>query len=187
MNSKNIHLKVIIGIFIFMILFFKDSNANYKKVFFDHSITSIEGVEINLKKYHGKAILLINVASYCGFTKQYNDMQKLWEIYKNKGLVVLGVPSNSFNQEKKDSGEIKKFCETNFNISFPMTSIYDVKGNNAHEIYKWAKQNYGRSAIPKWNFHKILINKNGKIENTFAPFTNPMSKKIINQIEKILN
>ena len=82
--------------------------------------------------------------------------------------------------------EIKKFCETNFNITFPMTSKYDVKGNNAHPIYIWAKDTFGKSTVPKWNFHKILINKDGEIEDTFASFTGPMSKKIINKLEQIL-
>ena len=97
------------------------------------------------------------------------------------------MPSNSFIQEKDKNDEVKKFCEVNFGINFPMTSILEVKGDNAHEIYKWAKRNHGKSAVPKWNFHKILIDKNGKIFDTYASFTKPMSKKIINAVEKILN
>ena len=129
---------------------------------------------------------MVNTASYCGFTKQYEDLQKLWEKYESKGLVVLGIPSNSFNQEKKSNTEVKEFCEVNFDISFPLTAIADVKGENAHEIFKWAKENHGKSAIPKWNFHKILINKDGRIHDTFASFTNPMSKKIIKEVDLIL-
>ena len=128
----------------------------------------------------------MNTASYCGFTKQYDELQELWDLYKDKGLIVLGVPSNSFNQEKNNNSEVKKFCEINFNITFPLTVITDVKGKNSHEIFKWAKENYGKSAVPKWNFHKILINKKGSVEDTFASFTKPMSKKIINKIEQIL-
>jgi len=161
--------------------------GKYDKTFYDFSIKSIDGNKLELSKYKNKVVLLVNVASYCGFTKQYNDMQKLWDMYKNKNLIVLGVPSNSFNQEKNNENEVKEFCEVNFNISFPMTSIFHVKGDNAHEIYKWALNNHGKSAIPKWNFHKILINKEGKIEDTFAPFTQPTSKKIIKKIESILN
>ena len=108
-------------------------------------------------------------------------------MYKEKGLIVLGVPSNSFNQEKNNNADVKEFCEVNFNINFPLTSIYDVKGDNAHEIYKWAKENHGKSAVPKWNFHKILIGKDGKVVDTFVPFTNPMSKKIVKTIEDIIN
>ena len=160
--------------------------SDSKESFYNINITSIDGNEIDLNNYKGKIILLVNVASYCGFTKQYKELQKIWENYKNKGLIVLGVPSNSFNQEKKDEQAIKSFCEINFGINFPMTSIYNVKGDNAHEIYKWAKSNYGNSAIPKWNFHKILINKDGKIVDTFSSFTKPNSKKIINKIENLL-
>ena len=169
-----------------MIFFSSSANAKYEKVFYDFSIKSISGEMINLSKFKNNVVLLVNVASYCGFTNQYSDLQKLWDKYKDKNFVVIGVPSNSFNQEKDSEKEIKKFCEVNFNISFPMTSIYQVKGDNAHEIYKWAKENYGKSAVPKWNFHKILINKEGKIQNTFNSFTKPTSSKIILEIEKVL-
>ena len=177
---------LIIGVTITMFFFKSSSNANYEKIFYDFKINSISGDIIDLNDYKGKPVLVVNTASYCGFTKQYDDMQKLWEKYKDKGLIVLGVPSNSFNQEKKNNDEVKEFCEINFSINFPITEITDVKGDNAHEIYKWAKENHGKSAVPKWNFYKILINKEGKIEDTFSSLTNPMSKKITNIIEKIL-
>ncbi len=168
--------------------FFKNSvQAKYDKLFYDFTINSINGDEIDLEIYKGKVILLVNVASYCGFTKQYTGLQEIWDKYKKKGFVVIGVPSQSFNQEKKNENEVKDFCEVNFNITFPMTSIYNVRGENAHEIYKWANLNYGKPAIPKWNFYKILINKDGKIEETFNSFTKPSSKKIINKIESLLN
>ncbi len=170
-----------------MFFFKNSSNANYEKIFYDFKINSISGEIINLNDYRGKPVLIVNTASYCGFTKQYDDMQDLWEKYKDKGLIVLGVPSNSFNQEKKVNSEVKEFCKVNFNINFPLTEITNVKGENAHEIYKWAKDNYGKSAVPKWNFYKILINKEGKIEDTYASITNPTSKKIINKIESLLN
>ena len=157
------------------------------KNFYDFQLEAITGEKINLDKYKGKAVLLVNVASNCGFTKQYNELQNLWEMYKERNLVVIGVPSNQFGgQEPGSNSEIKNFCEINFNINFPLTSKYDVKGDNAHAIYKWAKETFGNSAIPKWNFHKILINKNGIVHDTFASFTNPMSKKILNALEKIL-
>ena len=167
--------------------FFKNSvMANYDKVFYDFEIESISGKIINFNEYKNKVVLIVNTASYCGFTKQYEELQELWDKYKSKGLIVLGVPSNSFNQEKKNNSEVKEFCEVNFNINFPLSNITEVKGKNAHELFKWAKNNHGKSAIPKWNFHKILINKEGKIEDTFSSFTKPMSKKIINKIEDIL-
>ena len=167
--------------------FFKTlATANYEKKIYDFSIESISGEAINFKDFKNKVILVVNTASYCGFTKQYEELQKLWDLYKSKGLIVLGVPSNSFNQEKKINSEVKEFCDVNFNISFPLTTITEVKGENAHELFKWAKNNHGNSAIPKWNFHKILVNKEGKIEDTFSSFTKPLSSKIKNRIENIL-
>ena len=170
-----------------MFSFLNNSKAENKS-FYDLSINSIDGNEIKFSNFKDKSILIVNVASNCGFTKQYEDLQKLYDLYKSNGLIVLGVPSNQFgNQEPGSEKEIKNLCETNFNITFPMTSKYDVKGNKAHPVYLWAKESYGNSAIPKWNFHKILIDKNGKIQDTFASFTNPMSNKIRKEIEKILN
>ena len=170
-----------------MFSFFETANAKYEKSFFDLSIKSIDNEIINLSEYKGKTVLLVNVASKCGFTKQYTDLQTLYEKYKEKDFIVLGVPSNQFGgQEPGSNKEIKDFCETNFNITFPITNKIDVKGKNAHIIYKWAKENHGNSTVPKWNFHKILINKEGKIQDTFSSFITPLSDKIIKQIELIL-
>ncbi len=167
--------------------FFKSSaTTNNQKSFYDLEIESINGEIIKLKDYRDKVILIVNTASYCGFTKQYEDLQELWDKYKSKGLIVLGVPSDSFNQEKKTNSEVKEFCEVNFEINFPLTTITEVKGSDAHEIFKWAENNFGKSAIPKWNFHKILINKKGNVEETYASFTKPTSNKIISKIEEIL-
>ena len=177
---------LLIGISIIMFFFKSSALANYDKIFYDFNIESITGEVIDFKEYKNKVILIVNTASYCGFTNQYDDLQKLWDTYKSKGLIVLGVPSDSFNQEKKTDVEVKKFCEVNFNINFPLSSITNVKGEDAHELFKWAEKNHGKSAIPKWNFHKILINKDGKIEDTFSSFTKPLSKKIIDKIESIL-
>ena len=170
-----------------MFTFLNKSFSDNTKTLFDFKINSIDGKEINLSIYKGKTLLVVNVASKCGFTKQYDDLQNLYDLYSEKGLIVLGVPSNQFGGQEPDSEtEIKNFCKTNFNITFPMTSKYDVKGDGAHPVYLWAKKNYGKSTVPKWNFHKILINKEGKVEDTFGSFTKPMSKKIIKKIEKIL-
>ena len=180
--------KIFIIIILTSIIFMNNAQSNYEKTFFDLNIKSIDGNNIELSKYKNKAILVVNVASNCGFTKQYTDLQKLWEKYKSRGLIVIGIPSNQFgNQEPGTNEEIKKFCEFNFNINFPITDKVDVKGEKAHQIYVWAKENYGKSAIPKWNFHKILINKDGQIHDTYNSFTNPQSKKITTEIEKILN
>jgi len=184
MLYKNYLLILIITM---MLSFFEKVDAKYEKLFFDLNIKSIKNEDIILSKFNGKTILLVNVASKCGFTKQYTDLQTLYERYKDKGFVVIAVPSNQFGeQEPGTNNEIRDFCETNFNITFPITDKVDVKGDKAHTLYKWAKKNYGNSSVPKWNFHKILINKNGKIQNTYNSFIAPLSKKIIKQIELIL-
>ena len=170
-----------------MFSFFNNANGDYNKKFFDFTIKDINEKNLDLSTFKDKTVLLVNVASNCGFTKQYTDLQTLYDTYKDKGFIVLGIPSNQFGgQEPGTNKEIKDFCETNFNITFPITSKYDVKGDEAHPIYLWAKENYGNSTIPKWNFHKILVNKDGKIQATYSSFTKPTSKKIINEIEKIL-
>ncbi len=178
--------KLILLLSVTMFFFNNSSTANYEKKIYDFKIEGITGETINFKDYKNKVILIVNTASYCGFTRQYDELQDLWDLYKEKGLIVLGVPSNSFNQEKNSNSDIKEFCEVNFNINFPLTTITEVKGKNAHELFIWAKENHGKSAEPKWNFHKILINKEGKVQDTFASFTKPMSKKIIKAIENIL-
>ena len=123
-----------------MISFFNTGNAKYDKIFFDFDIKDINEETFALEKFKNKTVLLVNVASNCGFTKQYTELQELYEKYSEKGLVVLGVPSNQFGgQEPGSNNEIKDFCETNFNITFPMTTKIDVKGKNAHPIYLWAK------------------------------------------------
>ena len=170
-----------------MFSFFGKVDAKYEKLFFDLNIKSNNGKDLNLNQYKGKIILLVNVASKCGFTNQYTGLQTLYESYANKGFMVIGVPSNQFGgQEPGTNSEIKNFCETNFNITFPITDKVNVKGENSQEIYTWAKNNFGNSAVPKWNFHKILINKAGKIYKTYGSFTKPMSKKLIQDIEKLL-
>jgi glutathione peroxidase len=179
--------KIGLCLLFFMFSFINKSSSESNKTLFDFNINSIDGDQINLSKFKGKTILIVNVASKCGFTKQYTDLQNLYELYKDKGLIIIGIPSNQFGgQEPSSESDIKNFCETNFNITFPMTEKYDVKGDNSHPIYIWAKETFGKSAIPKWNFHKILINKNGKVEDTYASFTNPMSKKITKKIDQIL-
>ena len=152
---------IFIGITIIMFFFKSNVNANYDQIFYDFKIESITGETIDFNEYKNKVILIVNTASYCGFTKQYTDLQELWDKYKSRGLIVLGVPSNSFNQEKNNNSEVKEFCKVNFDINFPLSTITEVKGDKAHDLFKWAKNNHGKSAIPKWNFHKILINKEG--------------------------
>ena len=170
-----------------MFSFFNKVDAKYEKLFFDLNIKNINKEIINFSDFKGKTILLVNVASNCGFTKQYDGLQTLYEKYKEKNFIVIGIPSNQFGgQEPGSNDEIKDFCETNFNITFPLTDKVNVKGDNAHPIYKWAKKNHGNSTVPKWNFHKILINNNGKIHKTFNSFISPLSDKIIKQLDLLL-
>ena len=162
-------------------------NADYESLAYDFKFKDLDGSPLNLSEYKGKVIVVVNVASQCGFTSQYEDMQKIWEKYQSKGIVMLGIPSNDFgNQEPGSSSDIKNFCEAKFGISFPMTEKVAVKGPDAHPFYLWANKNYGKSAIPKWNFHKIIIDRNGKIANTFTSITNPSSKKFIKALEKLI-
>ena len=167
---------------------FSKVSANYTKLAYDFEFNDIEGNIIKLSDYENKIIVVVNVASRCGFTNQYNGLQKLWVDYKDKDVVVLGVPTNDFKQEPGSNNEIRKFCETNFNVNFPMTEKVSVIGEKSHPFYKWAKNNHGKNAIPKWNFHKIIIGKDGKVANTFASITKPSSNKFIKFIEnKIKN
>ena len=162
--------------------------ANYEKLAYDFQFKDLDGSALNLSEYKGKVIIIVNVASQCGFTKQYEDMQNIWEKYQSKGIVMLGIPSNDFGkQEPGTSEEIKNFCEAKFGITFPMTEKVSVKGPESHPFYIWARENYGKSAIPKWNFHKIIVGRNGKIDDTFASITNPSSKKFIEAIERSIN
>ena len=167
-----------------MLSFFSKTNANYEQLAHEFSFKSIDGGKINLQNYKDNVIIVVNVASRCGFTNQYDDLQNLWSKYKDKNLVVVGVPTNNFKQEPGSNKDIKDFCETNFNISFPMAEKMDVIGGNAHPFFKWAKDNHGSTAIPKWNFHKIIIGKNGRVSGTFTSITKPSSDRFINLIEK---
>ena len=174
----------IITLFIIMFSFFTKGNAQYDQLVTDFSFKSVEGNTINLADYKDKVILVVNVASRCGFTNQYEGLQTLWSEYKDKGLVVIGVPSNNFRQEPGTNKEIKNFCESTFGIDFLITEKISVKGDDAHSFFTWAKKNYGSSAVPKWNFHKIIIGKDGKVAETFSSITKPTSKKFISSIEK---
>ena len=162
------------------------ASANYSKLVYDFEFNSIDGNKIKLSDFKNKVLVVVNVASRCGYTPQYEGLQMLWSNYKNKNLVVIGVPTNNFKQEPGNNKEIKDFCETNFGINFPMAEKTNVIGKDAHPFYKWAKKNHGIGAIPKWNFHKIVIGKNGKVVDTFASFTKPTSDKFLNLIEKEL-
>ncbi|MBO6948292.1 MAG: glutathione peroxidase [Rhodospirillales bacterium] len=155
--------------------------------FHDFEFTSIDGQPLPAKTFAGKAVLVVNTASECGFTKQYSGLQSLYDKYRDKGLVVLGVPSNDFGgQEPGTEGEIKEFCETNFNIDFPMTSKAKVKGEDAHPFYQWASDQVGMLGSPKWNFHKFLIAPDGTLKDWFATTTAPDAPKLTKAVESVL-
>ena len=144
---------------------------------------------INLSDYKGKTLVVVNTASLCGFTYQYDGLQKLYDDYKDQGLVVLGVPSNDFgNQESGTNSEVKEFCESTFSITFPLTEKNVVKGKDAHPFFKWSKKELGFiGGVPRWNFHKIIIGKDGKVFDTFSSMTKPTSGKFVKVIEEALN
>jgi glutathione peroxidase len=179
-------MKKIIVLSIIMFSFFSQGNAQYDQLATDFKFKGIDGNIIDVNKYKNKVIVVVNVASRCGFTSQYEGLQKLWTNYKNQGLIVIGVPSANFKQEPGSNEEIKEFCETTFGIDFLMSEKTNVIGKNAHPFFVWAKKNYGSSAIPKWNFHKIIIGKDGKVSETFTSITRPYSNKFIKTIEEEL-
>ena len=165
---------------------FNNTSISNAEVAHNFKFVSIDGQEMNLSNYKDKVLIVVNVASRCGFTSQYEGLQEIWDEFKDKNVVVIGVPSNNFKQEPGSNKEIKDFCETNFNISFPMTEKMDVVGNNAHPFFIWAKESYGKSAIPKWNFHKIIVGKDGRIAKTFSSITSPSSKKFRKALEDLI-
>ena len=153
----------------------------------DFSFTSIDGGDLPLAAYRGKVVLLVNTASMCGFTGQYEGLQSLWTEYKDKGLVVLGVPSDDFGgQELDDAKKVKEFCTLNYGIDFPMANIVRVKGPNAHPYYKWVADAHGGLAVPRWNFHKHVIDGNGDLVDWFASTTGPKSGRLRKAIETAL-
>jgi len=177
-------MRKLIILFIIMFSLFSKGNAQYDQLATDFSFKSVDGSALNLAEHKGKVIVVVNVASRCGFTNQYEGLQTLWKTYKDKGVLVVGVPSNNFRQEPGSNKEIKDFCEATFGIDFPITEKQNVLGSDAHPFFIWAKKNYGSGAIPKWNFHKIIIGKNGKVVETLASITKPSSKKFISIIEQ---
>ena len=147
-----------------------------------------EDKDLSLNQFRGKVILIVNTASKCGFTGQYDDLENLYQKYRNQGLVIIGVPSNDFGgQEPGSAGEIKNFCRLNYGVSFPLTEKEIVSGKNAHPFYLWASKKLGFASTPKWNFHKYLIDRNGELVDFFLPTTNPLNPNVVNKIESSLN
>jgi glutathione peroxidase len=154
---------------------------------FDFSFEALNGAPLPLAGFKGKTLLVVNTASFCGYTPQYAGLQDLWERYREQGLVVVGVPSNDFGaQEPGSSQEIKQFCEVNFDVDFPMTAKQTVIGEAAHPFYRWAAEELGESAAPRWNFHKYLIGPDGAIAGTFPSKVEPLSSQMIEAVESHL-
>jgi glutathione peroxidase len=150
----------------------------------DFSFTTIAGEPLALEQFAGHPVLLVNVASFCGFTPQYADLQTLHERYRGKGLVVLGVPSNDFGaQEPKAEAEIARFCETSYGVTFPMTSKQTVIGPKAHALYRWIATEAGEGAAPKWNFHKYLIGRDGGLKGAWPSRVSPTSGEITSAVD----
>lgn len=153
----------------------------------DFSFRRIEGGELPLSDFAGKAVLVVNVASQCGLTPQYAGLEDLWNARRDKGLVVLGVPCNDFGaQEPGTEDEIKTFCETRFAVDFPMTAKEHVLGQDAHPLYRWIVEELGEGAAPRWNFHKYLIAPDGSLAGTFGSRTEPTAPEIVQAVDEAL-
>ncbi|AWK87785.1 glutathione peroxidase [Azospirillum thermophilum] len=147
----------------------------------------IDGKPLPLAQFAGKAVLVVNTASLCGFTPQYKGLQALWTRYRERGLVVLGVPSADFGgQELGNAGAIKDFCETSFQVDFPMADKTVVSGDGAHPFYRWAGEEMGFLARPRWNFHKYLVGPDGRLVTWFSSITEPESDKLVRAVEEAL-
>ena len=151
----------------------------------EFSFTGIDGEAMPLSQFAGRAMLVVNTASRCGFTGQYDGLQALWERYRDRGLVVIGVPSDDFRQELDSNAAVKDFCEMNYGIDFPMTAINHVKGRQAHPFYAWAAEVMG--IAPRWNFHKYLVDGDGRLVASFATSVEPLSRQITDAVEQALS
>lgn len=149
--------------------------------------TLIDEETLPLSHFKGKVILVVNTASKCGFTSQYDGLEELYKKYKDQGLVIIGVPSNDFGgQEPGSNQEIAKFCKLNYGVSFPMASKEVISGDKAHPFYAWAKKTLGFGTAPKWNFHKYLVNRKGELIDYFNSTTSPKANNLVEAIEGVL-
>ena len=154
---------------------------------FEHAFEAIEGGPMPLSRWRGKVLLVVNTASFCGFTPQYEGLQALWERYEGKGLVVIGVPSNDFGaQEPKSESDILGFCKGAYNVTFPLTTKQLVKGPQAHAFYRWASEVLGPANAPRWNFHKYLVGRDGRLIAGYGSQVEPLSPQLIKAIEAAL-
>lgn len=170
----------------------KAQNSKTSSEFYRFELPGLTGQSIAMKDFAGKVVLVSNTASHCGYTKQYKGLQKLHETYHDKGLVVIGVPSNSFKQEFKDEKEVANFCEMNYGVKFKMAKILAVKGPDAHPVFRYLTENssVGKQAAAKeiqWNFEKFLVDRKGQVRYRFASKTEPGSPEFIQAVKKLLS
>lgn len=169
-----------------MCLFTKASAS--KNTAYDFSFKELTSeTPLPLSAYRGKVLLIVNTASKCGFTGQYAGLEALYQTYKDRGLIIIGVPSNDFGeQEKGDNAEINSFCQINYGVTFPMVQKEVVSGDNAHPFYKWAQDTLPFWSRPRWNFHKYLIDSQGHLVDYFYSTTTPESSRLRNAIDRLL-
>ena len=153
----------------------------------DHVFERIDGGSLPLADFDGKVVLVVNTASECGFTPQYSGLQKLWKQYRDRGLVVLGVPSNDFGaQEPGDEDAIAAFCTETYAVDFPMTGKVGVLGANAHPFYRWIADTLGEDAAPRWNFHKYLVDGSGDLVAMWPSKVEPLATEVVEAVEEAL-
>lgn len=153
----------------------------------DFEFESIDGDPLPMKEFEGHPVLIVNTASECGYTSQYQALQSLWGDYHENGLIVLGIPCNDFgSQEPGDEIQIKQFCDSNFGVDFPMTKKVSVLGDDAHPFYRWVESEFGEAAAPRWNFHKYLIGPDGTLRGIWPSDVDPLSDEIVNAVKKLL-
>ena len=169
---------------VFLLMSLISSTTIGNESLYDFSFEDIDGNQVNLEKFTGKPILVVNTASRCGFTPQYENLQNLFLNYKNTDLTIIATTSNSFSQEYQDVEDIKKICLVNYGVGFVTSSPMNVKGDDAHPIYAWINDQYNKS--PKWNFFKFLFNRNGELVESWSSMTKPDSDKITNKIDKLI-
>ena len=154
---------------------------------YQFEFAAIDGTLLPLAAWRDRPVLVVNTASFCGYTPQYRDLEALWRRYRERGLVVLGVPSNDFGQQEPGSAsEIKQFCETNYQVDFPLTEKYRVIGGDAHPFYRWVTAQIGEDGAPRWNFHKYLIGPDGSLAGAWPSRVGPLDPAITGEIEGML-
>ena len=163
-------------------------HADKAETVYNFSFSTADGEDLELSNFRGQVLLIVNTASECGFTKQYEGLQQLYEKYQDQGFIIIAVPSNDFGkQEPGNDIQIQKFCQINFGVTFPVVQKQIVKGSKAHPFYLWAKKKLGFTTAPKWNFHKYLIDREGHLVDYFYSTTSPTSSKLVKAIENLLD